>query len=130
MTEPLEPSAPPAETERPSYPNPKGNNINSRQLAQELSAKLTREVEVSFITAGQTDDDGNPIESVIFVTDPATGDDVPVDPAVVSNAVTAHVPAAPPPSDDDVRAEARTALVNATTLPTVKDALLKFMDTF
>lgn len=132
MTEPNQPTPPPepVEPERKSYPNPKGNDIHSRLLSDELSTALGRPVEVSFITAGQFDDEGTPIPSVIYVMDPDTGDDLTVDPAVVDRVVRAHVRPAPPPSDEDQRAAIRAEMDAATTIATLKAAMLKFVDTF
>lgn len=126
MTEPTPESSP----ERKSYPNPKGNDIDSSLLSKELSSSLGRPVQVNFVTAGQVDENGKPIPSVLYVQDLDTGADLDVDAAKVDTAVRAHVKPAPPPSTQDRRAGIRTEMNAATTLPQMKAAMLKFMDTF
>lgn len=124
------PPPPEAPENRPSYPNSRGSNINHAQLAQEMSTQLGREVFVNYITPGQLDDEGNPVPSVVYVVDKSTGDDVPVDPAMVEQVLTAHVPGPPPPTQEEERTAIRGRASAATTLPQLKAAILEFMDTF
>lgn len=125
MTTPADPMS-----ERKSYPNPKGNEIDSNVLSKELSTSLGRPVTVNYVSAGQIDGDGKPIPSVLFVQDAVTGDDLDVDPAKVDAAVRAHVKPAPQPSVTDRRKAIRGRADAATTVAQLKAATLEFMDTF
>lgn len=63
-------------------------------LQAELADKVGRPVALQ-ARPPQLDDDGNPVEGVLIVLDPDTGEELEVDGRTVAGAVRAHVP---PPS--------------------------------
>jgi hypothetical protein len=79
------------------------SDVDLSALAAEMSGRLGRTVALSARMPGQTDQGGNPVEGMLLVLDPATGEELNVDGRTVSGAIRSHTP---PPSPAQRREQA------------------------